>query len=194
VSTTTSRVAALGAFVALVVGMVVAASLQPAGYSSTRSTISDLAADGAQDRWVMTTAFLVTAGALGTVAATAQRFGRAARQWLALAAVGVVIVALFPLPGGAFWHGIGALAAFGALAVWPLAVPRERRSDWPLRSATTGAYAVVALLLLVALNTASGIGVVEGLAERVLAAGELAWLVAATFAGGRRRVAPRAAS
>ena len=58
----TALVSAALAPVALIGGWTLAATRQPEAYDATRDTISALAAVGAEDRWVMTTGFLVLGG------------------------------------------------------------------------------------------------------------------------------------
>ncbi|MEU0203310.1 MULTISPECIES: DUF998 domain-containing protein [unclassified Streptomyces] len=135
--------------VVLIMGWLVAASLQGPAYDPAAQTISVLAAPGGSGYWVMTAAFialgvchLLTAWGLRP-AATAGR--------LALAAGGVsaLTVALVPAPssGGSLGHGSVAAVGFVLLAAWPVLAARTSGTvPWALRPLPSlGATAVMAL-------------------------------------------------
>src|ERR1700719_1348053 len=84
--------------VLLIGGWTIAQARQPPGYSPVRDTISALAARGAADRWVMTSA-LAGLGACHVVTALGLRPARpGGRVVLAGGGVATVLVAAFPQP------------------------------------------------------------------------------------------------
>src|SRR5580700_8123068 len=104
-------------------GLVLAQLRQPAGYSAVQDTISALAAQGATDRWVMTSA-LAGLGTCHIVTALGLRPARwSGRVVLGAGGVATVLVAAFPQPsqGNSVSHTVAATVAFVALAAWPLA-------------------------------------------------------------------------
>lgn len=188
-----ARVSALAAPVALIGGWTVAARAQPDGFDPVRDTISALADYPAQDRWIMTSAIAVT-GICHAITAHGlcppQTWSRVA---LVAAGAGSLAVATIPLglSGGA--HAVAAGVAFGALALWPSLAVRD--GILPIaaarpRSARAAADATSAgfLALLVGLGVGQPSGYI-GLSERVLAAGQVLAVAAATIAAwrGRRR-------
>ncbi|MEU6915774.1 DUF998 domain-containing protein [Streptomyces olindensis] len=135
--------------VVLIMGWLVAASLQGPAYDPAAQTISVLAAPGGSGYWVMTAAFialgvchLLTAWGLRP-AATAGRVALAAGGGSALA------VALVPAPssGGSLSHGSVAAVGFVLLAAWPVLAARTSGTvPWALRPLPSlGATAVMAL-------------------------------------------------
>lgn len=138
-------VSSLAAPVLLIGGWIWAARLQRDGFDSFEGTISALAAEDADRRWVMTTALLgvgvghvVTACALGPAP-------RAARVVLASGGAATIAVALAPLPAGdegSTAHVVAAGAAFAALALWP-AFAGRRTPAWPFGRAVAGTAAAV---------------------------------------------------
>jgi hypothetical membrane protein len=154
----------------LVGGWTLAARRQPAGYDSTRDTISALAAVGAPDRWVMTTGLvglgvchLVTALGLGPVSTVG-------RVMLAVGGVATLLVAAFPLPreGSSAAHAVAALVAFVALTLWPAF------ARYPTHG---GLAATVVLAVLLGWFGVElfGAGARIGLSERVLAGAQSLW-------------------
>ncbi len=106
----------------LVGGWTLGAERQPAGFNSVRDTISALAAIGATDRWIMTTA-LAGLGACYAVTGFGLRpAGKVGRALLVGGGVGTLLVAAFPQPvsGNGVSHTIAATLAFTALAAWPV--------------------------------------------------------------------------
>jgi Protein of unknown function (DUF998) len=107
--------------VLLIGGWTLAAGLRPDHFDSLEDTISELAAIGAPNRWVMTTA-LVGVGAAHLGTALALRPAAPAGRWLlAIGGVATVLVAANPLPdrGPAPAHMLVAGISFVALGVWP---------------------------------------------------------------------------
>jgi hypothetical membrane protein len=183
---------AAGAPVLLVGGWTLAAALQPSGYDPVRDTISALAAQGATNRWVMTSA-LVGLGACHVITAAglrpARRLGRVV---LAAGGAATVLVAAFPQPaqGSAPAHSAAATLAFTAVGAWPLAAGR-RGHRAPLLTRTASAAAGVVLLGLVIWFAFGVDGGHRGLGERIAAGAEALWPLAVVLTTRRaRRAAP----
>src|ERR1019366_4157404 len=118
---------AVAAPVLLIGGWTLAQARQPTGYDPIRDTISALAAHGARDRWVMTSAlaglgacYLITAAGLGPAR-------RAGRVVLAGGGAATLLVAAFPPPahGNSVPHTIAATVAFISLGAWPVFAARR---------------------------------------------------------------------
>jgi hypothetical protein len=179
--------------VLLIGGWAVAASRQPPGYDPIRDTISALAARGATDRWVMTSA-LAGLGACHVITAAGMRPARrSGRLVLAFGGGATVLVAAFPQPvnGNSVAHTIAAAAAFTALATWP-AFAAHRRAPEPLLSLPVSAAASVALVALVVWFAAELHGGQRGLAERAAAGAQALWPLAVVVTS--RRAFARAAT
>lgn len=181
-------VSSAAAPVLLIGGWTLAASRQRDGFDPVVETISDLAAYGADDRWVMTAA-LAGLGVCHVVTAAALRdAATAGRVVLAAGGVATVLVAVFPLPaddGGSGAHTLAAGTAFLALGVWPAAAGRPGLPG-PLRRSVS-VPAAAALLGLVGWFFAELVadsGRV-GLSERVAAGAQSVWPLVAAW-GARR--------
>jgi hypothetical membrane protein len=174
---------AAAAPVVLVGGWSVAAACQPAGYDPIRDTISSLAATGAPDRWVMTTA-LAAVGACYLVTAIgfrpARRLGRLV---LALGGLGTLSVAAFPQSdtGNSGAHTAAAAVAFTALAAWPVFAAR-RVSGPVLLRVPASLVATVVMVGLVLWFVSELHGSHRGLAERAAAGAESLWPLAVVIA------------
>ncbi len=159
--------------VLLIGGWTVAAARQPGSFDSVRDTISALAAHGARDRWLMTSA-LAGLGMCHVVTALGLRpAGVPGRLVHASGGVATVLVAAFPQPhnGSSPAHVIAAGAGFATLSIWPaLAARRGAAVPVPLRPAAAAAATSVLLGLLgwfgVELATAGGL---VGATERLVA-------------------------
>ncbi len=174
----------------LIGGWTLAASKQPPGYDPLVATISALAARGATDRWVMTSA-LAGLGACHVVTALGLRVAApAGRATLALGGIATALVAVFPQPvtGTSPKHAAAATVAFAALAVWP-ALSTKRKAGTPpgLRPAVALGATVLLVGLSVWLTLALRSDTRVGLAERVLAGGEALWPLAVTLSARRYR-------
>ncbi|MHB1536405.1 MAG: DUF998 domain-containing protein [Acidimicrobiales bacterium] len=172
-------VSAVTAPVLLGGGWTLAAALQPPGYDPIRDTISALAALGATDRWVMTSA-LAGLGACHVITAAGLRpAGRAGRGVLAVGGVATLGVATFPQPaqGNSLPHTVTAAVAFSALAVWP-AFASRRQTGAPLLSRWVSTPATLVLLGLVLWFVAELHGGQRGLAERAAAGAQALWPLA----------------
>jgi hypothetical membrane protein len=159
----------------LVGGWTIAAGRQPAGYDSIRDTISALAARGAGDRWIMTTALAglgVCYAASGLGLRSARRAGRAI---LVGGGVATVLVAAFPQParGNSLAHTVVAALAFTSLGAWPVLASRRQGTLLVRRAASTSATVVIFGLLLWFVLEVNGN--YRGLAERSAALAEALW-------------------
>lgn len=163
----------------LVGGWAVAESRQPPGYSPIRDTISALAARGATDRWVMTSA-LAGLGACHVITAAGLRPARRrGRLVLGLGGVATVLVATFPQPvrGNSVPHTVTATVAFVALGSWP-AWAAQKRARAPLLAWPSSVASTLALLGLVAWFAVELHGGERGLAERAAAGAQALWPLA----------------
>lgn len=165
--------------VLLVVGWTIAAARQPAGYDPIRDTISSLAARGATDRWIMTSALAGLGACYMVTAAGLRPARRTGRAVLAGGGLATVLVATFPQPvrGNSVAHTVAATVAFTTLALWPvLAARHQARSPLLSRPPCIAATAVmVALVLWFVVEIHGGH---RGLAERAAAAVEALWPLA----------------
>jgi hypothetical membrane protein len=173
----------------LIGGWTIAQARQPPGYSPVRDTISALAARGATDRWVMTSA-LAGLGACHVVTALGLRPARpGGRVVLAGGGVATVLVAAFPQPahGNSVAHTVAATAAFIALSAWPAAASRGTASPAPLLARLPSVLASGALLGLVVWFAAELHGGQRGLAERAAAGAQAMWPLAVVITTRRAR-------
>jgi hypothetical protein len=151
-----------------------------------RDTISSLAAQGATDRWIMTSA-LFALGASYVVTGLGLRIAPSGgRVLLVGGGVGTMLVAAFPQPvrGNSVAHTVAASVAFIALAAWPALAVRPR-SGLPLMSGPVAVSAVTAMLGLLVWFTLELHGSHRGFAERAAALSEAAWPLA-VLVGARR--------
>jgi hypothetical membrane protein len=181
--------------VLLIGGWTAAAARQQGGFDSVERTISDLAAIGADDRWLMTGALAGLGICHVTTAAALRDAATAGRAVLAAGGAATVLVAVFPLPAdgsGSVPHTVVASAAFLALSVWP-ALAARRDAVGPLLRPLPSTVATAALLgcltwFGVQLRADDGVG----LAERVTAGAQAVWPLAVTWgaalAARRRRI------
>ena len=162
----------------LIGGWMTAAVLQPPGYDPVTQTISTLAAHGAADRWVMTSALLAL-GACHLVSAAGLRpAAPVGRAVLACGGIACVAVALFPEPdsGSTFEHTASTTGGFIMLALWPCLAAR-RGAAWPWALRTTPSFTVTASLFggavwfLYVLRHHGPIGA----AERLLSTAQTLW-------------------
>ncbi len=175
--------------VLLIGGWSLAEARQPPGYNPIRDTISALAALGATDRWVMTSA-LAGLGACHVVTATGLRPARrGGRIVLGAGGAATVLVAAFPQPahGNSAAHTVAATVAFVSLGAWPVLAAR-RRAPVPLMRRLPSALASGVLLGLVVWFAAELHGGQRGLAERVASGAQALWPLLVVLAA--RRVSP----
>jgi hypothetical membrane protein len=172
--------------VVLATGLISAESRQPAGYNPIRDTISSLAAQGATDRWVMTSA-LAGLGVCHVITAVGLRPARSAgRALLAGGGVATLMVAAFPQPerGNSVAHTIAAALAFTGLALWPI-FAAESHSDSPVLTYPICIAASVLLSGLVLWFVAEVHGGHRGLAERAAAGSQAVWPLVVVIATRR---------
>ncbi|HUC38249.1 MAG TPA: DUF998 domain-containing protein [Acidimicrobiales bacterium] len=186
-------VSAGAAPVLLAGGLTLGEARQPPGYNPVRDTISALAAYGARDRWVMTSA-LAGLGACHVITALGLRPARrTGRIVFAGGGVGTLLVAAFPQPahGNSVAHTVAATAAFTTLGIWPVFAARPR--IWaPLLTPSASVAASVVLLGLVGWFAAEVHGGQRGLAERAAAGAQALWPLAVIVT--TRRACARAVS
>lgn len=132
----------------LILGWLVAASLQGPPYDPAAQTISVLAAPESSGSWVMTAAFIALGFCHLMTAWGLRPAGTAGRMALAGGGVSALGVAMFPVPssGGSLSHGSVAAVAFALLAAWPVLAARTGIAvPWALRPLPSlGATAVMA--------------------------------------------------
>ncbi len=168
---------------ALIGGWVLAAARQRDGFDQVRETISALAAHGADDRCVMTTALVVLGGAHLATAAGLEEAATGGRVVLAVGGVSAVLVAAFPQPSAG--HLPAATVSFVALALWP--------AFSGLPSKAGGRWASIGLLALLGwLTLELGEGDLLGLSERVVAGAQALWPLAVVLVLLRRSPSPGA--
>jgi hypothetical membrane protein len=179
-------VAAGAAPVLLIGGLFVATAVQPPSYNPVRDTISELAAHGATDWWVMTAA-LAGLGLCYLLAGLGlQTAGRAGRALLVGGGVAVLLIALFRQPqrGYSLPHELAVIAAAMTCCTWP-AFAWHRRTPALL---LTRAPSIAAAGVLVGLATWYSLethGALLGLAERFAATAPALWLLAVVVTSRR---------
>ncbi len=167
--------------VLLIGGWELAAARQPVGFNPVSQTISALAARGATDRWIMTTA-LAGVGVCHVITAAGLRPAAVAgRLLLATGGAATVVLAAFPQPltGDSTGHLATAAIIFPALSLWPaLAWRRGIRPNpavW-----LVAASGLLGLLGWFAFEHFGG-GPRIGLSERVLAGAQAIWPLVAVL-------------
>ncbi|MEU3933732.1 DUF998 domain-containing protein [Streptomyces sp. NPDC029044] len=162
----------------LIVGWVVAASLQGPPYDPASQTISVLAAPGNSGSWVMTAAFIALGFCHLLTAWGLRPAATAGRTALAAGGVSALAVAMFPAPssGGSLSHGSVAAVGFTLLAAWPVLAARAGTAvPWALRPfPSLGATAVMAAgaaWFLIELHLRG----VAGVAERAVTTLQSVW-------------------
>jgi hypothetical membrane protein len=175
--------------VLLVGGFTIAAARQPSGFDSIRDTISSLAALGATDRWIMTTALAGLGACYAATGFGLRPAGPVGRTLLVGGGLATMLVAAFPQPahGNAVSHTVAATLAFTTLGAWPVFAAR-RRTGIPLltrRASVAATAAMFALLLWFVLEVN---GSHRGLAERCAALAEAMWPLLVVVSS---RLAPR---
>lgn len=179
-SPTWVRVPALLAPIALIGGWTVAAELQSSPAAASWATISELAAHYARHRAVMTVALLVTGACFAAIAVGLHSVRPAGRLALSVSGVGIVGVAVAPLPTHPALHSLSAFVAFAALVLWPACGMRGgggRRIEPGAAGRATLAGAVLMIVLYAAPDLLGGFGVVE----RLLSGGGCLWLCLVVF-------------
>ena len=183
-------VSAAAAPVLLIGGWTLAARRQRGGFDSTVETISALAAQGADDRWVMTLALTGLGLCHLTTAAALRPAALPGRLLLALGGAATLGVAAFPLPspaGSSAAHTAVAGVAFVSLAVWPAAAFRRDAPTVLTPPVSVAAAVVLSGLVLWFVTTLDSPGAQVGLAERAAAGAQSLWPLAAAWGARRGR-------
>ncbi|MEC7051020.1 DUF998 domain-containing protein [Streptomyces violaceochromogenes] len=162
----------------LIMGWLVAASLQGPHYDPAAQTISVLAAPGNSGSWVMTAAFIALGFCHLLTAWGLRPAATAGRTALAAGGVSALAVAMVPAPssGGSLSHGSLVVLGFTVLASWPVLAARAGAGvPWALRPfPSLGATAVMAAgaaWFLIELNLHG----VAGVAERAVTTLQSVW-------------------
>lgn len=161
--------------VLLIGGWQLAAARQSGVFDPVTQTISALAARGATDPWMMTTA-LVGVGVCHTItAAGLAPVALPGRLLLGTGGAATVMLAGFPLPatGESPVHVAAASVAFSTLSLWPALAWRCRGGPGPGLSLTAAAV-LLGLLGWFGLEYFTG-GSRIGLSERFLAGAQALW-------------------
>lgn len=171
--------------VLLIGGWQLAAARQSGGFDPVRQTISELAARGATQPWIMTTA-LAGVGVCHTItAAGLAPAARPGRVLLALGGAATASVAALPLPvtGPSPAHAAAAMIAFTALSLWPAGAARHGAVPGP----AVWCCAAASLLGLLGWLGIDYFGQRPriGLSERVLAAAQALWPLVAVLLARR---------
>jgi hypothetical membrane protein len=172
--------------VLLVGGWQLAAARQRGGFDQVNHTISELAGRGATDPWIMTTALagvgmchVITAAGLAPAAIPG-------RLLLAAGGVGTAALAALPLPviGDSPAHVVAATVTFPALSLWPVLAVRRGSTPRPAvwLSAAAGLLVLLGWFGIGYFGGSSRIG----LSERMLAAAQALWPLAAVLLARRR--------
>jgi len=172
----------------------VAEALQPPSYSPLHSSISGLAALGATDRWIVTSALFLVGACYLVTAACLPGQRAPSRIVLLIAGLSSVGIAVSPQPVQGtnpqhlVWTSLGAVA----IAIWP-AFTASRAASPPLILQARGAAAVtvVFLVLLAWLIAETQHGAALGLTERLVTGLQMTWAfivaLALKKAQGRQR-------
>ncbi len=174
--------------VLLVGGWTWAAARQQGGFDPVVETISALAARGADDRWLMTTALAGLGLCHLTTALALRGAATPGRVVLAVGGVGTVLVAAFPLPaggGGSAAHTLVAGLSFAALGVWPLlAFRRDGEAALGRPASVTAGVVLLGLVGWFAVELVTDSSRV-GLSERVAAGAQAVWPLVAAWSTSR---------
>lgn len=173
----------------LIGGWQLAAARQAGGFDPVRQTISALAARGATDRWIMTTA-LVGVGVCHAITAAGLRSAAVAgRLLLATGGVATVLLAAFPQPvtGDSTGHVVVASIVLPTLSLWPALAARRGATPGPAvwLVAAAGLLGILGWFGL-ELFGFFGDSPRIGLSERVLAGAQALWPLAAVLLARRR--------
>lgn len=172
--------------VLLIGGWQLAAARQPGGFDPVSQTISALAARGATDRWIMTTA-LAGVGLCHVITAAGLRPAAVAGRLLfATGGAATVLLAAFPQPlvGDSAAHIAIAAIIFPALSLWPALAWRRGAQPGPVVW-LVAASGLLGLLGWFAFENFGG-GPRIGVSERVLAAAQAIWPLVVVLLARRR--------
>lgn len=178
--------AAAAAPVLVIGGYLAATAIQPARYNPLRDTISQLAAKGATEPWVMTSALVGVAFCYLLAAFGLQPAGAVSRSLLAAGGVATFFVAVFRQPdrGYSLGHELAVIAAALTCCTWPAFVS-HRQQQAPLLRRTPSFAAAGISIALAAWYALESHGALLGLAERCAAAAPPLWLFAVAVTARR---------
>jgi hypothetical membrane protein len=180
-----ATVSAALAPLAMIGAWLVAEALQPPSYSPLHSSISGLAAIGATDRWIVTSALALVGACYFATACCLPRQRAASRLVLLIAGLSSIGIAVSPQPAQGsnpqhlVWTSLGATA----ITVWP-AFTADRAASAPLilRARSAAAVTAVFVVLLVWLVAETQHGSALGLTERLVTGVQMAWAFAVALA------------
>ena len=163
----------------LIGGFFVATALQPTTYSPISDTISQLAGQGANDSWVMTSAIAGVGLCYLLVALGLHPAAGAGRVLLAGGGVATLLIAGFQDPrlGYSLGHELAVIATVLTCCTWPI-FAAQRRHPAPLLTPTASFAAAGVSLGLAAWYALESRGALLGLAERFAAVAPPLWLLA----------------
>ena len=171
VSTALAPLVMLGAWL-------VAEALQPPSYSPLHSSISGLAALGATDRWIVTSALFLVGACYFVSAGCLPSLRRSARIVLLIAGISSIGIAFSPQPedGSSAMHLVWTCLGAAAITVWP-AFTASRAPSPPLILRARGAVAVTAVFLVLSawLVAETQHGSALGLTERLVTGIQITW-------------------
>lgn len=156
----------------------VAEALQPPSYSPLHSSISGLAALGATDRWIVTSALFLVGACYFVTAGCLPSLRRSARIVLLIAGISSIGIAVSPQPvdGSNSMHLVWTCLGAAAITVWP-AFTATRAPASPLILRARGAAAVTAVFLVLSawLMAETQHGSALGLTERLVPGVQITW-------------------
>ena len=163
---------------AMLSAWLVAEALQPPSYSPLHSSISGLAALGATDRWIVTSALFLVGVCYFVTAACLPGQRAPSRIVLLIAGLSGIGIAVSPQPVQGtnpqhlIWTSVGAVA----ITIWPaFTVSRAPSPPLILRARAVAAVTAVSLVLLAWLIAATQHGAALGLAERLVTGVQMTW-------------------
>ena len=155
-----------------------AEALQPPNYSPLHSSISGLAALGATDRWIVTSALFLVGACYFVTAGCLPSLRRSARMVLLIAGISSIGIAFSPQPvdGSNAMHLVWTCLGAAAITVWP-AFTASRAPSPPLILRARGAVAVTAVFLVLSawLVAETQHGSALGLTERLVSGIQITW-------------------
>ena len=175
-------ISAAAAPVVLIGGWTVAAGLQPR-FDPVADTVSDLAAIGATDRWVMNLVFLLVGTCYILTALALRPANTPGRLTLIGGAAAGMMVAANPEHAGGFGsvpHFVFALIGFAGMTLWPAWASRRGPAvPWGLRPIPAAAAVAAQFALLAWFGAELILGAHQvGLAERAVGVVQAGWPLA----------------
>jgi hypothetical membrane protein len=162
----------------MTVAWLVAEALQPPSYSPLRSSISGLAALGANDRWLVTDALFLVGACYFVTAGCLPSLRMSARIVLVIAGISSIGIALSPQPvdGSSAMHMVWTSLGAAAITVWPAFIASRAPSPpLILRARSAAAVTVVFLVLSAWLVAETQHGSALGLTERLVSGIQITW-------------------